>query len=45
MYGYFYVGTSGVLIMIGQSAPPYKTLVFNPLTGVIKRLKVHILAE
>jgi hypothetical protein len=45
MCRYFFVGTSGGLIVLGQRVQPYKTLVFKPLTGAMKRPKMQILVE
>jgi hypothetical protein len=45
MYRYFFLGSSGGLIVLGQRVPPYKTRVFNPLTGAMKCLKVQIPTE
>jgi hypothetical protein len=45
MYRYFFLGSSGGLIVLGQRVPPYRTRVFIPLTGAMKYLEVQIPVE
>jgi hypothetical protein len=45
MYRYFYVSTSGGLIVLGHRVPTYNTRVFKPLTSAMKCIEVLISVE